>query len=46
MRLDRAGNSVVTPSSSNRLEYNSLGAGRGECYLTCHGKDHNPEQYP
>jgi len=40
------GNSVVTPSSSGRLEFLDLGDSAGECYLTCHGSDHNPKQYP
>jgi len=35
----------VTPSSSGRLEYNSTGARRGNCSLTCHGKNHDPESY-
>ncbi len=30
----------VSPSSSGRLEWN---AGTGSCYLSCHGKDHNPK---
>ncbi|MFB3814937.1 MAG: cytochrome c3 family protein [Terriglobales bacterium] len=36
---------IVTPSSSNRLQYVSNGSFRGSCYLRCHGKDHNPESY-
>jgi len=38
---------VVTPSSSGILRYESNGAGtfRGRCYLTCHGKNHNPLSY-
>lgn len=35
----------VLPSSSGRLEYVSDVAGEGACYLTCHGKDHNPLGY-
>ncbi|MDH3673058.1 MAG: cytochrome c3 family protein [Gammaproteobacteria bacterium] len=46
MLVDRTGRPAVAPASSGRLEYNALGAGRGECFLMCHGKDHNPEQYP
>ncbi|MBI5394576.1 MAG: hypothetical protein HZA91_04690 [Verrucomicrobia bacterium] len=35
----------VTPSSGGRLEFIDTGDRRGTCYLTCHGKDHNPENY-
>ena len=35
----------VTPSSSGQLQYISTGQRRGSCYLTCHGKNHNPESY-
>ena len=37
--------SVVSPNSSNRLEFNSTGTFAGECYLSCHGRDHNPCTY-
>jgi predicted CXXCH cytochrome family protein len=37
---------VVTPSSSGRLEFFDLGDSAGECYLTCHGTDHDPKRYP
>ncbi len=46
LRFDKLGTSVVTPSSSGRLEFVDLGSGRGSCYLTCHGKDHDPIEYP
>jgi predicted CXXCH cytochrome family protein len=46
MVRDRTGKIVMTPSSSGRLEYISTGAGRGQCFLSCHGKDHNPLTYP
>jgi predicted CXXCH cytochrome family protein len=46
MIRDRAGNVVVAPSSSGRLEYLSLGPGRGQCFLQCHDRDHDPEAYP
>ena len=36
---------IVGPSSSGMLEYQRLGARSGTCYLTCHGKDHNPATY-
>lgn len=35
----------VTKSSSGRLEFIDNGTYRGACYLTCHGKDHNPLSY-
>jgi hypothetical protein len=35
----------VTPSSSGILRYESLGGGNARCYLTCHGKNHNPISY-
>jgi predicted CXXCH cytochrome family protein len=37
--------SVVFPNGAGRLEFVDLGFGRGECYLSCHGEDHNPESY-
>ena len=46
MLRDRTGKTVVSPNSNGRMEYRSLGAGRGQCYLRCHGKDHNPLSYP
>jgi len=35
----------VTPSSSGILRFDDLGARRGRCYMTCHGKNHNPISY-
>lgn len=35
----------VTPSSSGILRFDDLGNYKGRCYLTCHGKNHNPESY-
>jgi predicted CXXCH cytochrome family protein len=35
----------VTPSSSGLLRFEATGQGRGRCYLTCHGKQHNPGSY-
>ena len=46
MLRDRTGRTVVSPSRAGRLEYVSLGPGRGQCYLACHGKNHEPETYP
>ncbi len=36
---------IVTPSSSGILRYEDTGVGRGSCYLTCHGENHNPYSY-
>lgn len=36
---------LSTPSSSRQLKFESTGTNRGRCYLTCHGKDHNPFSY-
>lgn len=40
---------LITPvqaSSSGMLGFFSKGRGAGECFLTCHGVDHNPMVYP
>lgn len=37
--------SVVKPNSSGILRYDSTGTGRGRCYLSCHGSNHNPFSY-
>ncbi len=29
----------------NGIEYRPLGTRSGECYLTCHGREHKPERY-
>ncbi len=36
---------IVTPSSSGILRYDSTGTRTGSCYMTCHGKNHNPISY-
>ncbi len=36
---------VVSPSSSGILRFESTGTFSGRCYLSCHGKNHNPETY-
>lgn len=42
MLFDRMGVAVVTPSTvQHRLEYNN-----GQCYLSCHGVNHEPSTYP
>jgi predicted CXXCH cytochrome family protein len=47
MLRDRTGKTVVSPSQNQkRLEYISLGPGRGQCYLMCHGQNHEPKRYP
>jgi predicted CXXCH cytochrome family protein len=47
MLTDRTGKTVVSPSSTQkRLEFISLGPGRGQCYLRCHGENHEPRSYP
>jgi predicted CXXCH cytochrome family protein len=46
MLRDRTGKIVVTPSAvQGRLEYASLGQGHGQCYLQCHGVNHEPKSY-
>lgn len=44
-RLINFDTSVVSPSGSGRLEFNSTGTFSGECYVNCHGKNHNPCTY-
>ena len=36
---------IVGPSSSGALRFESTGMFSGRCYLTCHGRNHNPESY-
>ncbi|MCX7149363.1 MAG: hypothetical protein NTY05_08110, partial [Rhodocyclales bacterium] len=36
---------ISKPSSSGQLKYVSNGTNKGSCYLTCHGKNHNPLSY-
>jgi predicted CXXCH cytochrome family protein len=36
----------ISPSSKGFVEFRDLGKRAGECFLTCHGKDHNPATYP
>ncbi len=35
----------VTPSRSGLLRFEATGQGRGRCYLTCHGNEHDPRSY-
>ncbi len=39
-------NISISPSSGFALQFNDLGDRAGECYLSCHGRDHNPGIYP
>jgi predicted CXXCH cytochrome family protein len=39
-------NTSIRASSSGRLEYIDYGKNAGQCFLTCHDKDHNPASYP
>jgi predicted CXXCH cytochrome family protein len=45
MSLINFDTSVVTPSSSGVLRFETQGAFRGRCYLSCHGVNHNPYSY-
>ena len=36
---------VAADPVTGRLEFNDLGEERGQCFLTCHGKDHAPLGY-
>lgn len=45
MQQERSGNPVVTGSGAGRLEFQSQGPGHGQCYLTCHGVNHDPMGY-
>ena len=42
----KTGYPVVSPSKTGRLEFQDLGQGKGQCSLSCHGRDHDPEVYP
>ena len=35
----------VSPSASGKLAFESSAPGSGSCYLTCHGKNHDPLSY-
>lgn len=36
---------VVSPNRSGILRFESTGTFSGRCYLSCHGRNHNPETY-
>jgi predicted CXXCH cytochrome family protein len=37
---------IVRPNKSGRLQFIDVGPRAGQCFLSCHGRDHNPETYP
>jgi len=37
---------VVQPDRQGRLYFEDLGRYAGQCYLSCHGKEHGPKDYP
>jgi len=39
-------NTSIMPSSSGQLTFIDFGSMAGQCFLNCHGKDHNPAVYP
>jgi predicted CXXCH cytochrome family protein len=45
MVRDTTGKTVVTANHIGRLEYVPALPGKGSCYLTCHGSEHNPKTY-
>lgn len=36
---------IVTANSSGKLYWESTGTNSGNCYLSCHGRDHGPKSY-
>ncbi len=36
---------IVSPNSSGLLMFEDLGTFRGQCYLSCHGENHDPNEY-
>ena len=36
---------IVLPDDQGRLRFEDQGTFKGRCYLTCHGKNHNPKGY-
>ena len=36
---------IVSPNSRGLLMFEDLGTFRGQCYLSCHGEDHDPREY-
>jgi predicted CXXCH cytochrome family protein len=46
MLRDRFGAPVVQPNRDGRIEFQDLGVFQGQCFLLCHGEEHNPRKYP
>ncbi|HEX7286733.1 MAG TPA: hypothetical protein VF532_11170, partial [Candidatus Angelobacter sp.] len=46
MTRGKNGSTVVSASSSGRLEYQTTGRSQGRCYLRCHGSDHEGKSFP
>lgn len=44
--INFASNIVFPDRATGRLEFRDAGMFSGECYLTCHGRDHSPARYP
>lgn len=44
--IDLNSSPSIRPSGSGNLDFVDFGNKSGQCYLTCHGKDHNPATYP
>lgn len=44
-RLINFDTTVVRPTSSGLLRFESTGTFAGRCYLSCHGENHNPKSY-
>jgi len=36
---------IVSPNSRGKLQYVDQGKFAGQCFLNCHGKEHDPERY-
>lgn len=45
MLRTKDGRTVVTPARSGRLEFIPSADGGGQCYLSCHGENHDPKRY-
>jgi len=39
-------NMTISPSGSGIVDFRDTGTRSGECYLSCHGRDHDPGVYP
>ena len=45
MVRDSAGAIVVSPNRAGRMDFVTTLPGKGSCYLSCHGVEHNPLSY-